>query len=253
MTDLQKAGVGKRIMAAIFDGILVVTLAVGLAALLSLCFGYDVEVDRYASILSGYEEQYEVDIEAATTDMTAAELEAHNKKLEAVQTALYQNAEFMTLYTKLTNMQLLMLTFSPLGALLLLELMIPLLLGNGQTIGKKIFGIGLMHIEGIRVTGKQVFIRAILGKYSVELMLPVYIAMMTFTGGLGIVGLVLLAVLLIAQIVCVIITRTNALIHDIFASTVAVDLSSQRIFEDIEDRDNYIKALHAEQAARAVY
>lgn len=251
MTDLQKAGLGKRIMAAIFDGVLVVTLAVGLAALLSLCFGYDVEVERYASIMNGYEEQYDVDIEASTTDMTAAELEAHNEKLDAVYTALSQNAEFMALYSKLSNMRLLMLSFAPLGALLLMELLIPLILGNGQTVGKKIFGIGLMHIEGIRVAGKQVFIRAILGKYSVELMLPIYIGMMTFTGGLGIVGLVLLAVLLIAQIVCVAITRTNAPIHDIFASTVAVDLSSQRIFEDIEDRDNYIKALHAEHAARA--
>lgn len=253
MIDLQRAGLGKRIMAAIFDGVLAVTLAVGLAALLSFCFGYDVEVERYAAIMSEYEQEYDVDLESSTADMTSAELASYNEKVSAVYEALSQNTEFMNLYSKLSNMRLLMLSFSPLGALILMELLIPLLLGNGQTIGKKIFGIGLMHVEGIRVSGKQVFIRAILGKYSVELMLPIYIFLMTLTGGLGVVGWALLAVLLIAQIVCVVITRTNAPIHDIFASTVAVDLASQRIFEDIEDRDNYIKAIHAERAARADY
>lgn len=253
MTDLQRANFGKRIMAAIFDGILVATLAVGLAALLSLCLGYDVGVERYASIMNGYEQQYEVDLEASTIDMTPAEMDAHNEKIDLVYAALSQDTEFMALYSKLSSMRLLMLSFSPLGALLLLELFVPLLLGNGQTVGKKIFGIGLMHVEGVRITPKQVFIRTLLGKYSVELMLPIYILVMTFTGGLGIVGWALLLVLLIAQIVCVAITRTNAPIHDVFAATVAVDLASQRIFEDIEDRDNYIKAMHAERAARADY
>ena len=40
MTDLQKAGLGKRIMAAIFDGILLATLAVGLAVVLSFVTVY---------------------------------------------------------------------------------------------------------------------------------------------------------------------------------------------------------------------
>ena len=253
MIDLQRAGWGKRIMAAIFDGILFATLAVGLAALLSFSFGYDVQVEEYAAIMDGYEQEYGVDLEASTEGMTPTEQAAHQEKVDAVYNELKQNTEFMALYSKMSNMRLLMLSFSPLGALLLMELLIPLFLGNGQTVGKKIFGIGLMHVEGIRITGKQVFIRAILGKYSVELMLPIYILLMTLTAGLGIVGWLLLAVLLIAQIVCVAITRTNALIHDVLASTVAVDLASQQIFEDMEDRNNYIKAVHAERAARADY
>ena len=253
MTDLQRANFGKRIMSAIFDGILLATLAVGLAALLSFSFGYDTALERYAAIMERYEQQYDVDVEMSTADMTEAETTAHNEKVDAVYQDLLKDEEFMSLYAKLSNMRMMILSFGLLGAVLIMELMIPLLFGNGQTLGKKIFGIGLMHIEGVRITGKQVFIRSVLGKYSVELMLPIYILIMTFTGGLGMVGWVLLASLLLAQIVCLIITRTNAPIHDIFASTVAVDLISQRIFEDIEDRDNYIKAIHAERAARAGY
>ena len=253
MTDLQKPGFGKRIMAAIFDGILAATLAVGLAALLSFCFGYDAQVEHYSEIMSGYEQRYEVDFEASTEDMTDAELSSYQEKMDSAYAAMRQDTEFTTLYSKLSNMRMMVLSFGLLGAVLVMELLIPLFFGNGQTLGKKIFGIGLMHIEGIRITGKQVFIRAILGKYSVELMLPIYILLMTLTGGLGIIGWALLAVLLIAQIVCLVITRTNAPIHDILASTVVVDIASQQIFEDMEDRENYIKAVHAERAARADY
>lgn len=252
MTDLQKAGLGKRIMAAIFDGILLATLAVGLAVVLSFCLGYDTKVERYDAIMSGYEQQYDLDLQEYSL-MDEEGKAANQDKAEAIYTALSNNEEFLRLDTAIANLQMMMLSFSLLGAILLMELFIPLWLGNGQTLGKKIFGIGVMSIETVRITGKQVFIRAVLGKYTIELMLPIYIALMTFTGGLGIVGLVLLAVLGIAQIICLVITRTNAPIHDIFASTVAVDFASQQIFEDIEDRDNYIKAKHAELAARADY
>ena len=46
MITLQKANLGKRIIAAIFDGILVSILAVGVAALLSLAFGYNGYIDN---------------------------------------------------------------------------------------------------------------------------------------------------------------------------------------------------------------
>lgn len=253
MTDLQKAGFGKRIMAFLFDGILLATLAVGFAALLSICLGYDTAVERYTAILSGYEQQYEVDVEASTTEMTEEKQKLHEKKVEAVYQALLKDDEFTKLFSQLSNMRMMMLSFSLLGAVLLMELFIPLLFGNGQTLGKKIFGIGVMNIEGVRITGKHVFIRSVLGKYSIELMLPIYIFLLIIKGTLGIVGWALLAVLLLAQIICLVITRTNAPIHDIFASTVTVDLASQRIFESIEERNEYIKSVHAERAARADY
>ena len=256
MTDLQKAGLGKRIMAAIFDGILIATLAVGMAACFSFCFGYDAQVAQSEAIRVQYEQRYEIDSQIHPDNYQGTSEEdkaAYKERWSQADAALKQDAEYINLYSRMSSTRLMILSFSPLVAILLMELFIPLWFGNGQTLGKKIFGIGVMSIEGVRITGKQVFIRSVLGKYTIELMLPIYILVMTFTGGLGIVGLGLLAALGIAQIVCLVITRTNAPIHDIFASTVTVDFASQQIFEDIEDRDNYIKAKHAELAARADY
>ena len=256
MNDLQKANLGKRIMSALFDNILLATLAVGIAIVLSLCLGYDAQLDNYTAVLERYEQQYGINLQIPTEEyegMSAAEKDAYMETWHKVDAALRQDADYQALNTRLLNLRMIILSFSLLAAVLVMEFFVPLMFGNGQTLGKKIFGIGLMHIEGIRITNPQVFIRAVLGKFTVELMLPVYIVLLTFNGGLGIVGPALLVVLGIVQIICLVITRTNAPIHDIFASTVAVDFASQRIFEDREDRDNYIKAIHAEPAARADY
>lgn len=257
MTDLQKASLGKRIIAFIFDGMLLATLAVGLAVFFSFCFGYDAQLERYENVRVQYEQRYEIDSQIHPSNYQGTSEEdnaAYQERWTQANAALRQDTEYLNLYSHIQSLQLMILTFSPLAAILVMELFFPLLIGNGQTLGKKIFGIGIMSIESTRITGKQVFIRAVLGKYTIELMLPIYIAIMVLNGILnGTVGLFLLAALLIAQIVCIVITRTNAPIHDVFAATVAVDLASQRIFEDIEDRDNYIKARHAELAARADY
>lgn len=256
MNDLQKASLGKRIIAALFDGILLATLAVGIAVVLSFCMGYDTYYDDYATIVGHYEQQYGVSLSITTEEyeaMTPQQQETYMEAYNAIDTALRQDAEYTRLNVLLMNMRMMMLTFSVLIAVLLIEFFVPLLFGNGQTLGKKIFGIGIMHIEGIRVTNLQMFIRAVLGKYTFELMLPLFILLLMFSGSIGFVGPAILLILLVVQIICLIITRTNAPIHDILASTVAVDFASQRIFEDREDRDNYIKAIHAERAARADY
>ena len=43
-----------------------------------------------------------------------------------------------------------------------LAFLLPLKLGTGQTLGQKIFGVGLMNTDGVKVNGVTLFIRAIL-------------------------------------------------------------------------------------------
>ena len=60
VTNLQKASFGKRIISAIFDGILLSILAVGLAALLSLAFGYNNYMNNVSDAYAKYEAEYNV-------------------------------------------------------------------------------------------------------------------------------------------------------------------------------------------------
>ena len=134
-----------------------------------------------------------------------------------------------------------------------LEFAIPLWLGNGQTLGKKIFGIGLMRTDGIRVTPPLLFIRTILGKYTIETMIPVLILIMIYFNTIGVLGILILGLILLLQIALFIATYTNSLLHDILAKTVVIDISSQMIFKDEQELLDCKKKVYAEKAARQTY
>jgi uncharacterized RDD family membrane protein YckC len=130
---------------------------------------------------------------------------------------------------------------------------VPLLLGNGQTAGKKVFGLGVVRVDGVRTTPLQMFVRTVLGKFTVEIMIPVYVLLMIFFNVTGLSGTLLLLALLVAQILIMALNRNNSLIHDLLAGTVVVDVASQMIFRDTQDLINYKKKLSREQSDRQSY
>ena len=77
--------------------------------------------------------------------------------------------------------------------------------------------------------------------------------MLIYFNLIGIISVAILAILLIAQIICLIATRTNSLLHDVLAGTVAVDMASQRIFESREALIEHTKKLHAQQANKPTF
>jgi uncharacterized RDD family membrane protein YckC len=252
VTSLQKASFGKRIMSAIFDGILLSILAVGLAAVLSLAFGYNNYMDKVSDTYAKYEAEYNVKFQISAeeyNDLSETEKANYNTAYEE----LIKDKDLLYNYNMLLNLTLLIITFSILPAVLGLEFVVPLLFGNGQTLGKKIFGIALMNTESVKVTNVQLFARAILGKFAIEIMIPLSIILMMFFNSIGILGGLILIGILIIEAICIISTNTNSAIHDLLAQTVAVDMASQRIFESRDALIEHKKALHAEEAQKADY
>lgn len=252
VTDLQKASLWKRVSAGLFDLILIVMLAVGMAALLSWAFGYNTHSQNLNDAYSRYETQYGVEFEM--TQQAFDELTQEQKDhYDAAYAALIADEEVIYLYNVVLNLTLLITTFGILLAVLLLELVVPLLLKNGQTLGKKIFGVALMRQDGIKVSTLQMFIRTVLGKFTIEIMIPVYILLMIFFNTIGIIAVAILGGIAVAEILSLALSKTGSLIHDSIAGTVAVDMASQMIFETPEERLEYIKRLHAEEASRQEY
>ena len=136
---------------------------------------------------------------------------------------------------------------------MILEFAVPLLLKNGQTLGKKVFGVAVMRIDGVKVSPVILLVRALLGKYAVETMIPVYILLMLLWGTLNFFGLLVLAILVVVQAVLLIVNENKALLHDIFAVTVVADLTSTRIFDSDEELIEYKKARHAEEVNKKAY
>lgn len=250
--DLQKASLWKRIAAWIFDAIVVSTLAVGLGFLLSLLLGYDGYSQTLNDAYAQYEQEYgivfEVSQEAYET-MTDTERQAYDDAYGA----LTGDADAMYAYNMMVNLTLIITSLGILLAVVLWELLIPLWFGNGQTLGKKIFSLCLMRSDGVKLNNMQLFTRTILGKFTIETMIPVYILIMIFWGSIGLTGTVILFALLVAEVICVAATRTNSAIHDLLAGTVVVDITSQMIFRTTDDLIAYKKKIAAEQAARQVY
>ena len=251
-TDLQKASIWKRLAAWLFDAILVCVLAVGFAFLLSLATGYDGHNQTLQETYDRYEAQYGV-----TFDITEEEYnQLDAAKKEAYDTAyqtLVEDDEVLYIYNLVLNLSLLILTLSILLAFLALEFVVPLLLKNGQTVGKKIFGLGLVRADSVRMTPLQLFIRTLLGKYTIETMIPVYIIFMILWSMLDATGTVILIALLVGQVAAIGISRTNGAIHDLLAGTVVVDIASQQVFASTEELIAYTKRIHAEKAARQDY
>ena len=250
--DLQKASMWKRISAFLFDVILLGIAAVGVAFILSTILRFDSYNDALQAAYDGYEAAYDVVFEI-TEEEYLRMTEADHERYNTAYAALIADQEAMYNYNMVMNLTLVITTLSILAAYLILEFFIPIRLGNGQTLGKKIFGIGVMRVDGVKVVPPLLFIRTILGKFTIETMIPVLIIIMIFFNSIGIVGILILGLILLLQVILMIVTHTNSCIHDVLAKTVTVDIASQMIFEREEEMIEYKKKVHAEKVARQTY
>ena len=252
LLDLQKASIWKRVSAYLFDTILLGMVVVGIAFLLSSVLHYGAYSRTLDEAYETYETQYGVTFEITQDEFNAMTAEGQARYNEAYE-ALIADTEAMYAYNMVINLALVILTVSLLIAHLGLEFVVPLLFKNGQTLGKKIFGICVMRTDCVKLTTVQLFVRSILGKYTIETMIPVLILLMLYFGTVGLVGTLVLGLILLLQVIVIGVTKTNSAIHDLLAVTTVVDFHSQKIFETTEDLIEYKKVLAAERAARQSY
>ena len=250
--DLQKASLWKRASAFLLDAILLVVLATGLFFLIGTCTGYDDHLQVVTEAKNRIAAEYGVTDEMAykaTEDLTEEELAAingANAAIAADEAAVYA-------FQMVTTLSTLTIALGLLGAFLLMEFAIPMFLGNGQTLGKKIFGLGVMHTEFIRLKPVALFVRTVLGKFAVGTM-PFAMTGLFLLSGLGSPYFLLIAAaILLTQLILLIATRDHALLHDKMALTVVVDLASQMIFDTPEQMLEYKKKAHAQRVADSTY
>ena len=250
--DLQKASIWKRVSAYLFDLIILGILVVGIAFIFSAVFGYDDYNQQLSDAYTNYETQYNVSFELTLEEydaLTEEELARYDKAYDS----LVADNEAMYAYNMVINLTLLIMTISILLSYVILEYVVPLLFKNGQTLGKKIFGICVMRTDGVKMTTLQMFVRTILGKYTIETMIPVLILVMLYFNTIGWPGTIVLGLILLLQIIVIGVTKTNSAIHDLLSGTVVVDYHSQKIFSSTDELIEYKKVLAAERAARQSY
>ena len=250
--DLQRASMLKRISARLLDTIMLVIVATLMAFLLSMLLNYDSYSDRLDARYAYYEAEYGV-----TRNLTQEQVDAMTPeqldRLKTASQALSEDEEALHAYGMMIQLMIVITSLSLLLAYIVTEWAVPLALGNGQTIGKKIFGIAVMRQDGVRVNGVCMFIRTVLGKFTIETMIPVMMVLMLFFGSIGAVGWLITGVILIIEIALLVTTRERCMIHDKLANTVTVDLASQMIFQSPEALLAYKEKMAAQKAAEQTY
>ncbi len=252
MGELQRANMWKRISAAFFDVVMTAIVVVGMALLLSFLLGYDGYLNDLETLQVQYEQEFGVSFDISSEEFDKL-TEAEQTHFGEAYRAFATDKEVLRTNGLLLNLAMLIVTFSLLFAMLIWELIIPLILRNGQTLGKKLFGLAVVREDAVRVTPFQMTVRAVLGKFTVESMLPVYILIMYAFGVMGIVGPAVLLLLVVGEIILLAVTRNRTPIHDMFARTAVVDYASQRIFASTEEKDAYYLRLHKEMVDQSDY
>lgn len=235
-TDIQKASTMMRIAAGIIDMLLLAAVIWGVGICTATLFDTQGKLESVNGLYDDYGNKYDINFditEEEVSAMTEEELDAYYARYETAIEAMNADEEANALLWDFGITILLVLSISVLCAHLLLELLIPLLLKNGQTVGKRLFGIALMRKDGVKVSALSMFIRSILGKCILEVFLPsLMLCLMLF----GASSLLVYPVLILAGVqVCLLVMHPNrALIHDLIAGTVAVDYATQYISDQHE-------------------
>lgn len=252
MTSIEKANILKRAAAVILDFIIASIIAVGIAFLLSFILDIDGHKDKLNGYYTYYEETYNVKfgLTQAEFDALSEEEKAHYQEVEDL---IKEDKDFIKENTLYNRLLILTVLISLLVGVLIVEFVLPLILKDGQTVGKKVFNLCLVKPNGVKVQHVQLFVRALFGKAIVDVIIPVYLVYASMSGSLGVIGIIILVIYLIVQTVVLFATKNKTMIHDLLALCVVVDKESQYIFESDEAREEYVKEKHKEEVKKENY
>lgn len=256
--DLQKASVMKRFSAFLLDIICICIAATLFAWIFSIAVDYTGWSNKYQECKMRYEQKYGINTltdeeYAKLSQEEKAEYDEKNEQAKLKAEQALQDAyrlkdpealETVKTINMVNNLILLMLSLSALFGVLIVEFIVPLFLKNGQTLGKKIFSVAVMRTNSVKINSVCLFIRSLLGKYAIETMIPIYIIVKVFLGSANIFDMLLLFALILVQLIMIIVTKNNLLLHDLLSDTVAVDMSAQMIFDSESDLIKYKEELH---------
>ena len=244
MLDFYKAKPLKRMAAYVIDLILLLIITVSVVFGMFSTMNFDNYRNELVSYYDKYEQQYDVDLSVSKSGLS----EEEQQKYDAALDALNSDEGALTVLSNIVKIVLVSLAVGLLVAYAILEVMLPLIFKNGQTIGKKAMGLCVMHKEHIRVSVLQVIYRAILGKYFVETLIPVVMLLLKLSGTLGTTASLILSAIAMTQGFIVLMSQANCGIHDKLFKTVVADFEQQYIFDSLQEKRAYEQELAEREA-----
>ncbi len=243
--DLQKASLLKRFSAFLLDFILIAILAVGFGWVVAKIANFDTHYNK----LKSYVEEYEKN--GISIYITEEELSTKSEEVQEFHKSNIQGVK--ATFSLVMSIIFLVVSLGAFFSFLCLEFVVPLFFKNGQTVGKKIFSVGVVQVNCVKVKPVSLFVRAMLGKYAIETMVPIFVVGCFAFVEASIILVLVFVGLIILQIVLFFSTKTFSFIHDVISSTVVVDMATQMIFDSVEDMYNYKTSIHEEEVKHKMY
>ena len=229
-TEYKKGSLLKRTSAFLLDGIILLIVAVGFAFLLANVMGYRQHIDTYTSGIERYADKYDVKFDQIVSQEDYEALEPATKaRYEAAVEAMNSDMEILGALSALIRIIITVTALSLFLGFLILEFIVPLLLKNGRTLGKKGFGLAVVKKDGSDVTVVSLILRTFVGKYLIDTMIPVLLILITIfnaigiMNGPGIVGFAIIFIMMIANVALLFVTKSSSMIHDLVSDTVVIE------------------------------
>lgn len=112
-------------------------------------------------------------------------------------------------------------------------LILPLILKNGQTLGKKVFKLGLANADGYKFDNKRLIMRFV--PFAV-----VTISMIFLIEANMYIALTIVTTLLLVSFAFSMSSPKRMALHDFTAQTLVVDLKASTLFENAGDEETYV-------------
>ena len=174
--------------------------------------------------------------------------EEEKERYNATEEKIRKDSDYARAQMLFINISIIIITFSILFSFLIFEFLIPLLFKNGQTLGKKVFGVAVMRADGVKLPADLLFLRAIVCKFTLETMTPVMALLAAVLLQWWAAAIILIFGMAALQIILFLFTKEHTPIHDICTYTVTVDMASQKIFNNAEEKAEYIAKIQKELA-----
>lgn len=252
MYKIQKATLWKRFASGLLDFILIMIIASGIMVVISTITNYDEKNNELQAYYQEYADKYGIKLDITQEEYEKLTIEEQEKYQQASE-ELAKDERVLGVYNLIINLMLLMTSIGILVGVIIVEFVVPIILKNGQTLGKKCFGICLVKNNSVKVNNICLFVRSLLGIYTVEIMIPLYVLILLIFGSGNLIFLILGVGIIIFDLILVLVTPEHKAIHDAFAYTVVVDKSIQMIFENEEQLIEFKKELHNQEVEKKKY
>ncbi|MGI6713502.1 MAG: RDD family protein [Bacilli bacterium] len=146
---------------------------------------------------------------------------------------LEKTAIYRTLRQPIVNVNIWGYAGSFLFGLLIFSFFLPLLLGDGRSLGKFLVGLGLVNHEGYRILWWQLLLR-----FLVFSLLEI------------ILSIILFILPLLISSACFALNKKRQSLHDLIAKTVVIDWNNSRIFASEEEAKNWTDAIAKNQETK---